>query len=101
MELLGEVLPLILYFLGAVLLFVLILLVIKLISTVEKTNALLDDIQEKSQSLDGLFDAIESVGDTISSVNMQIVTGLAGLVRKIFSVGRKKKNKEMENEEYE
>jgi len=101
MEFLGELLPLILYFLGAVLLFVLIMLVIKLISTVEKTNALLDDIQEKSQSLDGLFDAIESVGDTISSVNMQIVTGLAGLFGKIFSRSKKKKNKEMENEDYE
>ena len=99
MELLGDILPLVLYFLGAVLLFVLIVLVVKLISTVEKTNTLLDDLQEKSKSLNGLFDAIESVGDTISSVNMQIVTGLAGFLGKIFK--KRKKVKEKENEEYE
>ena len=100
MELLEDVLPLVLYFLGAVLLCVLIMLVVKLISTVEKTNALLDDIQGKSKSLDGLFDAIESVGDTISSVNFQIVSGITGFLSKLFSK-RKRKTKVKENDDYE
>lgn len=101
MELLGEVLPLILYFLGGVLLFVVIVLVVKLIGTVERTNALLDDLQEKAQSLDGLFEAIDSVSDTISSVNMKVVTAIAGVVEKIFHKRKKKKIKEEENDEYE
>ena len=100
MEFLGDVLPLVLYFLGAVLLGVLVILVVKLIGTVEKTNALLDDIQEKSQSLNGLFDAIESVSDTISSVNFQIVSGVTGFLSKFFSK-KKKKSKVKENDEYE
>ena len=100
MELLSEVFPIILYFLGAVLLVLLIILIVKLINTVEKTNVLLDDLTEKSKSLDILFDAIESVGDTISSVNMRIVNTFTNIISKLF---RKKKNKKFkeENDEYE
>lgn len=102
MEFLSEVLPLILYFLGAVLLFVIIMLVIKLMSTIDKMNVLLDDIEAKSQSLNGLFNAIDSVGDTISSVNMKMVGVITNIVNKFFHK-RKKKNKKLEEEidEYE
>lgn len=102
MEFLSEVLPLILYFLGAVLLFVIIMLVIKLMSTIDKMNVLLDDIEAKSQSLNGLFNAIDSVGDTISSVNMKMVGVITNVVNKFFHK-RKKKNKKLEEEidEYE
>ncbi len=100
MELLNEVFPIILYFLGAVLLVLLIIFVVKMINTVEKTNVLLDDFIAKSKSLDSLFDAIESVGDTISSVNMRIVNTFTNIISKLF---RKKKNKKFkeENDEYE
>lgn len=100
MELLGEVLPLVLYFLGCVLLCVLIMLAVRLINTVDKTNALLDDVQAKSKSLDGVFEAIESVGDTISSVNFQIVSGITGFLSRFFSK-KKKKTKVKENDDYE
>lgn len=102
MEFLSDVLPLVLYFLGAVLLIVIIILVIKLIDTVEKTNTLLDDIEAKSQSLNGLFDAIDSVGDTISSVNLKMISIITSVVDKIFSKKKKKSKKiEEENDEYE
>ena len=48
MELLAEALPIILYFLGIVLLVILIVLAIKLISTVDKTNRILDNVEEKA-----------------------------------------------------
>ena len=51
MELLAEALPIILYFLGIVLLVILIVLAIKLISTVDKTNRILDNVEENSRSL--------------------------------------------------
>ena len=69
MEFLQTFLPILLYILGAVLLGVLIYLVIKLLDTVDKVNVLLDDIEDKSQSLNGVFDAVENIGDTINSVN--------------------------------
>ncbi len=102
MELFSEVMPIILYFLGAVLLVVLIMLVVKLIDTVEKTNFLLDNITAKAQSLDGLFDAIDSVGETISSVNFRLISTVTNIFEKIFHKKKKKKKKiEKENDEYE
>lgn len=102
MELFSEVMPIILYFLGAVLLIVLIMLVVKLIDTVEKTNFLLDNITAKAQSLDGLFDAIDSVGETISSVNFKLISTVTNIFEKIFHKKKKKKKKiEKENDEYE
>ena len=101
MDFLYELFPLILYFLGAVLLVVVIMLVIKLIETVDKTNILLDDLEKKSQSLNGLFSAIDSVSDTITSVNGKVVGFVANLVGKIFSKKKKKKKIEEENDYYE
>ena len=46
---LGDVLPILLYILGSILLVVLIILGIKLIQTVDRANAILDDLEEKSK----------------------------------------------------
>ena len=72
MEFLQTFLPILLYILGAVLLGVLIYLVIKLLDTVDKVNVLLDDVEDKSQQLNGLFDACENIGDTVNGVSFKI-----------------------------
>ena len=99
MEALYEVLPILIYVLLSVLLVVLIVLGVKLIDTVNKTNAVLDDIEKKSKSLDGIFSTIDKVTDAVSMVSDRLVDGIAGLVGKLFSL-RKKKKKE-EEDEYE
>lgn len=99
MEALYEVLPILIYVLLSVLLVVLIVLGVKLIDTVNKTNAVLDDIEKKSKSLDGIFSTIDNVTDAVSMVSDRLVDGIAGLVGKLFSL-RKKKKKE-EEDEYE
>ena len=81
MDVLNEIFPIILYFLGAVLLIVVIILITRLISTVDKVNILLDDIEGKSQSLNGLFDAIEKVGDTLSSANNKLTSFFTGFLK--------------------
>ncbi len=101
MEFLGQVMPILLYFLGAVLLFVIILFCLKLVDTVEKVNVLLDDIIAKSKSLDNLFGAIDSVGDTISSINLKFVNTIASIVGKLFKRRKAKKNIEEDLEEEE
>ncbi len=97
MDLLNDIFPIILYFLGAVLLIVIIILATKLVTTVDKVNILLDDIEGKSQSLNGLFDAIENVGNTLSSANNKVTGFFAGLVKKVMK--KKKKKKVIEEEE--
>ena len=98
MGVLYEVLPLIIYALLSILLVVLIILGIKLIDTVNKTNAVLDDIEKKSKSLDGIFATIDNVTDAVSLISDRLVDGIAGVVGKLFSFKKKKKEEE---EEYE
>ena len=98
MDALNEIFPIILYFLGAVLLVVVIILITKLISTVDKVNILLDDIEDKSQSLNGLFDAISRIGDTLSAANNRVTGFIAGIASKLFKQKRKRK-KDIEEED--
>ena len=99
MDILYDIFPLVLYFLGAVLLVVIIILMTKLISTVEKVNILLDDIEEKSQSLNGLFEAIGGIGNSLANANNRITGFFAGLVKKIIRKKKNKKNKEEDDDE--
>lgn len=102
MEFLADLLPIILYFLGAVLLIVIIILLTKLIGTVDRLNILLDDVERKSQSLNGLFAAIERVGNTINKANSGITGFVTGITKKIVKAGKKikrKKNVEEMNED--
>ena len=101
METLYEFLPVLIYVLLAALLVVLIILGIKLIDTVNKTNAVLDDIEKKSKSLDGIFETIDGVTDAVSLVSDKLVEGIATVVGKLFSLKKKKRKKKVDDEEYE
>ena len=97
MEALLEAMPIVLYFLGAVLLVVLIVLVIKLIGTVDRTNEVLDDIEKKTKSLNGLFDVIDTFTDTMSIISDSVVTTITSFLGH-FRKGKKRKK---ENDYYE
>ncbi len=99
LEFLGQALPIILYFLGAVLLVVIIILVTNLVDTVKKVNIILDDVEEKSRSLNGLFNAIDSFGDTVSDVNLKLVSFIGNIADKLMKFRKKKKDKKKEIEE--
>ncbi len=91
MEFVDTVFPIILYILGSILLVSLIVLVLKLIYTVDKTNEILDDVERKVKSFDGLFNAINMTTSTISTIGDRLIEGVSGVVSKIF---RRKKKKE-------
>ena len=90
MEELLKYFPLVLYILGAVLLVTLIILCVKLIHTVDKTNMILDDAYNKTKSLNGIFNAIDSITDTLSSISDTIVNALSGTLGKLFTKNKKK-----------
>ncbi len=98
MQVLNDVLPIVLLFLGAVLLIVIIILVTKLVKTVDKINIILDDVEGKSQSLNGLFKAIERLGNTLDSANNKVTGFIAGMVKKVFKQKKAKKAKKEEEE---
>jgi len=94
MEELLNILPIILYILGIILLVVLIILGIKLIHTVDRTNKVIDDVYEKTKSLNGLFHTIDTITDALANASDTVVGALSGLFGKIF-----KKNKLKEKED--
>ena len=97
MDFLMMVLPIILYVLGIVLVGILIIIGVKLIYTIDKTNEILDDVGKKSKSLNGVFEMVDNVTDSLSIISDTVVEGIVGLISRIF----KKRKKEKEIDEYE
>lgn len=89
--------PIVLYVLGAVLLVVLIILGIKLIYTVNKANAVIDDAYNKLETLNGFFRVIDTVTNVLSHVSDSVIGNITGIIGKVFH----KRKKEEENEEDE
>lgn len=97
MEALMEVLPILLYSLAIILVIVFIILGIKLIATINKANAILDDVERKSKSLNGLFNVIDSVTDTLSVLSDTVVASITSVLGKIIPK-RKRKERKKEDE---
>lgn len=80
----NEVLPVILYILGSVLLVALIVLTIKLIITMNKIEKVVDNITVKVKTLDELFNVIGLVTGKVTAVTDKVIDSIALLVEKIF-----------------
>jgi len=85
--------PIVLYVLGTVLLVILIILGIKLIHAIDKTNKILDDAYTKTKSLNGIFNAIDSVTDTLSAVSDSLVGVVTSAISKLFYRKKKQRRK--------
>jgi len=93
-----QLLTIIIFILLAVLLVVFIIIGLKLIETLDNTNALLDDLEKKSKSLDGLFETIDNVGTGLSTITDKFVESALGTIKRLFN---RKKNKYKEDFEDE
>ena len=91
----AEILPIVLYVLGSILLVVLIILGVKLIITMNKIENVVDDISRKVKSLDGLFSVIDMTTDKLAMLSDRIVDVVSSLIRKVF----KRKGEEINNEQ--
>lgn len=81
---LTEALLILLYFLGSTLLVVLIVLSIKLITTMNKVNILVDDINGKIKSLDGLFTLVDMTTDKLAFLSDRLVDAITYIIKKMF-----------------
>ena len=79
----SEVLPVILYILGAILLVALILLTIKLTITIHKIDKVVDNITEKVTALDGLFSVVNAVSNKFTFITDKVVNIIYSLIEKI------------------
>ncbi len=90
MEALQLTLPIVIYFLLIILLIIGIVLGIKLITTMNKVDKILDDVNEKLESVGEVFNVIDFVTGKMSAISETIIGALTTAVVKIF----KKFNKE-------
>ena len=93
----NEVLLTILLILGAILAIVLIVVSIKLIYTVDKVNIILNDVEKKVESVNGLFNLVDRITDGVSSVSDIVVNSIVGLIERVFT--KKDKSEEEFTEE--
>ena len=85
-----------LYVLGIVLLGALIVLVIKLVYSINRVNSILDDVERKMKTVDKAFGAVDRLIDSFSFATDKIVDGMSNAISKIFS--HKKKKSRIKNE---
>ena len=95
MEALSQTLPIIIYFLLIVLLIIAIVIGIKLITTMNKVDKLVEDVNEKLESLNNIFNMAEYISGKMSAISETIIGVITTAISKIF----KKFNKESEIDE--
>ncbi len=91
MEFLQEFLPIVLYCSLIVFVIILIVLAIKAIGTLNKVNTLIDDAQEKLDSLNGVFHIVDTVTDRVSFITDTLVSTIGGAISKFFQRRKEKK----------
>ena len=79
----SEVLPVILYILGAILLVALIVLTIKLTITIHKIDKVVDNITEKVTALDGVFSVVNAVSNKFTFITDKVVNIIYSFIEKI------------------
>lgn len=93
---LSELLPIILYILLIILVIVGIVFLFRLMKTLDKVDRVIEDLNEKSRKLNGLFSIVDQVTDSVVS----FTDGFANFIGNGFShlFSRKKRKGEMKDE---
>ena len=91
-------LPIVIYILLIILLVVGIILGVNAITTIKKVEKVVDDVNNKVESLNGLFQIIDFTTDKLVGITDKVVDGLSTLFSKVFFHNKRKKIKEDINE---
>ena len=97
-EFLEVYLPICVNVLLIILLVIGIVLGVKLINVLHRVNDVIDNVEDKVNSLNGLFSVINFATDKITTISDRVVDGVTGLIKRF---GRKKYSSEMEDDDYE
>lgn len=89
MEFASEIMPIILYLLLSILVIVAIVLMYKLLHTIDKANQVLDDIYIKVKKLDNFFDIVDKGADTINMLTDKVTGIVTSSIMKIFKKKRR------------
>lgn len=89
-------LPLVIYILLIILLVIGIVLGIKTIITMNKVEKVVDNVNDKVESLNSVFSIIDFTTDKIASFTEKAVEAIGSLFSKLFLRGKKRKDSEEE-----
>ncbi len=92
-----DFLPIIIYFLLIIFLIVGIILGIKFIITLDKLDKVVDDVNEKVQTLNGFFHIIDYTTDKIALATDKVVEGVSSLFSRLLFSKKKKIKKESDD----
>lgn len=93
-----EILPIIIYLLLIVLLIVAIVIGIKLIGTMNKVDALVEDVTLKVKTLDKVFEIVDFATERVSMITDVAVGFVTSGLKKIFGGFKKNESEEEINE---
>ena len=94
MEFLLDLLPIIIYILLIVLLVIGIYVLIRAINIANRIDILLDNVEEKVNSLNGFFKVLNFTTDKITIVSERLMDGIVSVIKKLF-------HKRKEEDDYE
>ena len=80
----NSLLPILLYLCLIVLVVVFIILGIKLIRVLDKTDEMLDEVNKKIKSVDGVFNIIDRTTGVVNTISDRIIDRIAGFVGHVF-----------------
>ena len=89
MEILNAILPVLLYIFGIILLIVLIILGIRMIQVLDKVDRIVDNVEEKVNSVNGFFEMLDKTSYEISMLGDKIINLISGGISKIFNKNKK------------
>ena len=87
-----DALIVLLYIVIIIFVIALIVLCIKLIETLKKVDVLVENITRKAETLDGVFELVDSVSNKFGFIGETIAGYILGAAKKVFK--RKKKESE-------
>ena len=99
MEFLLTFLPVVIYFLIIDILVIGIIFGIKAIKTMDKVDKIVDDVNEKMESLNSVFNIIDFASEKIASFSDKVIDVVSSLISKLWF--NKSKKNIMEEEDYE
>ena len=96
---LQALLPVIIYLLLIVLIIIGIIIGIRAIQTMRKLDKVVDNVNDKVESLNGLFNIVDFTTDKISLITDKVDDGASNLIGSIFKKRKRKKYEDDEEEE--
>ena len=85
---LNELLIVLLYIMLIILVIILIVLGIKLIKTLKKVDVVIDDVNNKMNKVDGVFNIIDKTTDYASNISDKLISSISNFINVLL---RKKK----------